>query len=740
MKAKEVIKVFFKEQNIWVDHTDGLINIDIVRGIQQYQGPWQQSDVGEIRILSRNPELDPYTNTNIRVNKEIRVTANDTVIFTGKIGNINVEYRPKGEPPLISINGLDMIGTMQKHILSDTFVKMRPQNWGVNSLLQDIPIYDEIEGFINTVRPSYGEPFNDTCGINSGTPAYAALAGFASEKLGFVYANANNEIVYYGNADYFPANTHPSTLASKASFRSDGTALSYKTLSLNDGFDRIVNQIQFGNNAGSWTGSPEVWQGTTHTSGTYINSASLNLWGGEKLNLNTYYWAAGMPNPGSMWQELANKIFIESSNPQREVIEISWDGLKDISKGKSIDIYDNINIYHELNNITIDRKYGIVGIRHSINESDWTITYVLKNFNYIETSMPDPIIIVDQESGDTNYNFTFTIDFPVDQIQSVVWHFPDGTSQTTQTAHKTFSSVGTQNVTVTVTNIFGWVKTSDIKQITVVGAKPTNTWTYAIDSQATNLVTFTFTGFGSNSYLWDFGDGTTSSQQNPSHAYGTSGSKTVTLTCTNSFGNNTTTHTFTVTVPAPIPDVFGTFPVRYVKLVQEYGKEGNYPNNLTSPRAIPYIYKFKCLTSTNVEISKNKPVTSVIEVKGYLSDGVYLGNGVYQQWNWTQQPYRLTDERNMTAYNGFAIKPTVLDSNWLESQWEITLDLGAFYNNINSFHATYQGGGTRGQFPIKIYISTNGVDYVHAATFQSTSDTNYIDRTAAEIISLPANI
>lgn len=740
MRAKEVIKVLFKETSTWVDHTDGLLNVEIIRGVQQYQGPWQQADVGEIRILSRNTALDPYENTNIRVNKEIRVTANDVIIFTGKIGNINVEYRPKGQPPLITISGIDMIGSMQKHILSDSFIKLRPQNWGVNSLLQDIPIYDEIEGFVNNIRGSYGTPFNDTCGINSGTPAYQALASFSSERLGFIYADVNNEIVYYDNADYFPANTHPSTLASKAEFRSDGAALSYRTLSLNDGFDRIVNQIQFTNSAGSWTGSPLTWQGTSHLSSTYVNTASLDSWGGEKLNLNTYYWSAGMTAPTSDWAELANKIFIESSNPQREVIEISWDGMKDVAKSSDIDIYDNIDIYHQLDGVTIDRKYGIVGIRHSINESDWIVTYILKNFNYIETSMQDPIVLVDQESGDTNYNFTFTIDFPVDEIGSVVWHFPDGTTQTTQTANKTFASTGTKNITVTVTNIYGWTKTSDIKTITVVGALPTNTWTYSIDPQSSNLVHFNFTGLGANSYLWDFGDGTTSSEQSPSHAYGTSGSKTVTLTCTNSYGNNTTSQTFSVTVPTPIPDVYGTFPVRYIKLVQEYGQEGNYPNNMTSPRAIPFMYKFKCLSSTGTDLSINKPAISVIETKGFLSDGVYLGNGVYQDWDWILQPNRMTDYRDNTAYNGVAIKPLPLNSSWLESEWSITLDLQTFYNNINSFVMTYQGSGTRGNFPVKVYISTDNVNYVHAATFPSASGTSFIQRNANEVISLPANI
>lgn len=58
-----------------------------------------------------------------------------------------------------------------------------------------------------------------------------------------------------------------------------------------------------------------------------------------------------------------------------------------------------------------------------------------------------------------------------------------------------------------------------------------------------------FTDFSSNvptSWSWDFGDGTTSNQQNPSHTYATAGVYTVTLTVTNSAGSSSQTVTMTV--------------------------------------------------------------------------------------------------------------------------------------------------------------------------------------------------
>ena len=50
-----------------------------------------------------------------------------------------------------------------------------------------------------------------------------------------------------------------------------------------------------------------------------------------------------------------------------------------------------------------------------------------------------------------------------------------------------------------------------------------------------------FTDLSSNgptSWLWDFGDGTTSTLQNPTHAYSNGGNYTVTLTTSNIYGSD----------------------------------------------------------------------------------------------------------------------------------------------------------------------------------------------------------
>lgn len=60
-------------------------------------------------------------------------------------------------------------------------------------------------------------------------------------------------------------------------------------------------------------------------------------------------------------------------------------------------------------------------------------------------------------------------------------------------------------------------------------------------------------GKSPTSWHWDFGDGTTSTHQNPTHTYNTNGYKTVTLVVTNAYGADTLVRTNYVRIDKPAP-------------------------------------------------------------------------------------------------------------------------------------------------------------------------------------------
>ncbi len=113
------------------------------------------------------------------------------------------------------------------------------------------------------------------------------------------------------------------------------------------------------------------------------------------------------------------------------------------------------------------------------------------------------------------------------------WDFGNGITSTQQNPIATYTSAGLFNVTLKVTNDKGCFKTlsfSNYISITPgINASFTNTSPASGVPPVSISFTNTSTGPGVLSYLWNFGDGTTSTLPNPTHIYTSNGSYTTTL-------------------------------------------------------------------------------------------------------------------------------------------------------------------------------------------------------------------
>jgi PGF-pre-PGF domain-containing protein len=130
------------------------------------------------------------------------------------------------------------------------------------------------------------------------------------------------------------------------------------------------------------------------------------------------------------------------------------------------------------------------------------------------------------------------------------WDTGDGIySKHAMNATHTFTKPGMYNVTLTVANEAGYSTVTKSNYITVTSpqAPVADFFSPQVDKARSNLdsvknetLLFIDNSTGSpTSWLWDFGDGTTSTDQNPTHAYAKEGGYTVTLTIKNAIGSNT---------------------------------------------------------------------------------------------------------------------------------------------------------------------------------------------------------
>lgn len=173
-------------------------------------------------------------------------------------------------------------------------------------------------------------------------------------------------------------------------------------------------------------------------------------------------------------------------------------------------------------------------------------------------TVANPVVVAKTTAGFT-YSPSQSLTAPVKitfmntskDAASYKWDFGDGTTTTDANPTKEFTKAGTFKVKLTAT---GQNNTAEaLADITVNGPAtvPTADFTYSPSSNLTAPIKITFTNASKNasSYKWDFGDGTTTTDANPTKEFIKAGDYTVKLTATDA-KNQTAQKTAIVSVKA----------------------------------------------------------------------------------------------------------------------------------------------------------------------------------------------
>ena len=123
------------------------------------------------------------------------------------------------------------------------------------------------------------------------------------------------------------------------------------------------------------------------------------------------------------------------------------------------------------------------------------------------------------------------------------WYFGDGTNSTERNPTHTYVKAGQYTVTLTANNVAGMNSITQSSYVSVKNSLEVPVTAFSASRTSGKLplnVSFTDDSTGSpTSWKWYFGDGTNSTEQNPTHTYSKAGQYTVTLTANNVVGSNT---------------------------------------------------------------------------------------------------------------------------------------------------------------------------------------------------------
>jgi len=446
--------------------TSGIISVDILEGTDIYEGPQQQIDTGQFTIVTRNPNMDPKINPNLKYNSAIHFwDERSGVFFIGFVTDIQVEYQRK-EDAIITITGTDIFGAAQRVIVDqdthDAIMALSTgPTWNGLTFSEFIPFmldftskYLYLDALIGDGPRPYGFWFDasqnwaeQSLGNLAYSPAkYIPQVGESYLEVMNKYAQTNltsfsalgqwvgGAINVFSFPKYDPQfwspQQDPMVQYQDYDFSSDGAdGRPYESILLDNGYNRVINQVDISNeyrfvDAGELKSESEGF--------TRISEESIDEYAISRASISTIYPSL---EPGLTTTSWANRystnIFQITGFPGQQIQQITFNNARyeDVENDFSYSNYllnRIVRIKHQVSDTEIiDRIYNIAGKSHNITPDKWEMTFTLKPSReefVFQYQGQVPTLEMNATTGDTNFNFTATlVDFDPTEVAGVVW-------------------------------------------------------------------------------------------------------------------------------------------------------------------------------------------------------------------------------------------------------------------------------------------------------------------------------
>ena len=324
-----------------------------------------------------------------------------------------------------------------------------------------------------------------------------------------------------------------------------GAILPVASFSSDSQGDCAPTTIQFSDNSSN---DPTSWNwtfegGTPATSTDRNPTVSYNVAGSYTVILEagneagvdteakfTYVTIEDVPTVGfSLMQDGSTVAFSNSSNRANSYL---WD----FGDGNSSNDPNPMHMY------TADGTYTITLIAsNTCGSANLTQTVTIDNSSTAQ--LPNAAFSASAQAGCAPLVVDFS-DLSTNVPDTWSWSFEGGSPSTSNERNPTvtYSNPGTFSVILQAGNAAGMDTEVQISYITIEDV-PNASFNINQDGPEIILVN---NSIAANSYLWDFGDGNTSMDANPTHTYMNDGNYTITLSATNDCGSVEVSNTITV--------------------------------------------------------------------------------------------------------------------------------------------------------------------------------------------------
>lgn len=308
-------------------------------------------------------------------------------------------------------------------------------------------------------------------------------------------------------------------------------------------------------------------------------------------------------------------------------------------------------------------------------------------------------------------------------VAKYFWNFGDGSTSSSINPSHTYTVAGTYHVSLIVTTTGGCADTVIYNEAVRVGTKPSPSFTVnPTDVCAFKPVTFTDKTSGKvDQWLWSFGDGSSSTVQNPKHEYSDTGWFNVELIA----WNNTCPDTFRVKNAVHVRPPIAAFTVM-ADCAEKYSRI--FTN--TSVGATSWLWNFDDGTT-----SSEKSPNHTFSAKGSYNVSLTVTNGSCTHQ--TTQLIRIVDEKsNFITSDSVVCRNSVasfaaknIDSSNITS-WNWNFGDGIWSTDPSATRHTYSQSG--------VYIVTLTITDINNCVSVKTGQVKVVGAVAAFNTSAPA--
>jgi hypothetical protein len=343
----------------WVDIAANLASLDTSVGPQVLSGIYTQTDPGMISATFQSATYDPNFNGRVRVGVNIRIQVYQAgawfYMFRGRISDLSVVYNYDGSN-VVTLQAYDYLQRFLNETSGDTFYAPIGTTTGLTMerLAQSIPAACTIDmdgGYAGVDEYYLGADYS------VGDLANKCLLA----ELGLLWYESSNDTLYFKNRLFVADALTGSAIYAFSDVHSTATShVCFTDLRIGASTDQLANKI-----------IATYFDGTGRA--VSVNGDSYGLYGPQILEIAVPVW-----DGGTGLRDWA--IAVRKRPIQKTVQEIVFKGVNragELYSATKVKVGDVVSVVKTIGSNTIDEKFVVTNVRHSINPDVWQTTLEL---------------------------------------------------------------------------------------------------------------------------------------------------------------------------------------------------------------------------------------------------------------------------------------------------------------------------------------------------------------------------